>query len=48
MNAVASGGASPIPFEELIEVAEAKTAAINAAYDTVMRERKDMALEGAA
>lgn len=33
---------------EFIEVAEAKTAAINAAYDTVMRERKDMALEGAA
>ncbi|HRD47071.1 MAG TPA: DnaJ family molecular chaperone [Caulobacter sp.] len=33
---------------EFIEVAETKTAAINAAYDTVIRERKDMALVGAA
>ncbi len=34
--------------DEFIEVAEAKTAAINAAYDTIVRERKDMALVGAA
>lgn len=33
---------------EFIEVAEAKAAAINAAFDTIMRERKAMALEGAA
>ncbi len=33
---------------EFIEVAEAKAAAINAAFDTVMRERRAMALEGAA
>lgn len=32
---------------EFIEVAEAKTAVINAAYQTVVRERKDLALEGA-
>lgn len=33
---------------EFIEVAEAKAAAINAAHDAVMRERRAMALEGAA
>ncbi len=33
---------------EFIEVAEAKAAAINAAFDIVMRERKALALEGAA
>jgi DnaJ like chaperone protein len=33
---------------EFIEVAEAKSAAINAAFDTVMRERRALALEGAA
>jgi DnaJ like chaperone protein len=33
---------------EFIEVAEAKAAAINAAYDTVMRERRALALPGAA
>jgi len=33
---------------EFIEVAEAKAAAINAAFDQIMRERRDMALEGAA
>ncbi len=33
---------------EFIEVAEAKAAAINAAYDTVMRERRALALLGAA
>lgn len=33
---------------EFIEVAEAKAAAINEAFDTVMRERRAMALEGAA
>jgi DnaJ like chaperone protein len=33
---------------EFIEVAEAKAAAINAAFDTVMRERRAMALAGAA
>jgi DnaJ like chaperone protein len=33
---------------EFIEVAEAKAAAINSAFDTVMRERRAMALEGAA
>jgi len=32
---------------EFIEVAEAKAAAINAAHDTVMRERRKLALEGA-
>ena len=30
---------------EFIEVAEAKAAAINAAFDTVMRERRAMALQ---
>ncbi|HEX2801782.1 MAG TPA: molecular chaperone DjiA, partial [Phenylobacterium sp.] len=34
--------------DEFIEVAEAKAAAINAAYDTVRRERRALALEGAA
>lgn len=33
---------------EFIEVAEAKAASINQAFDTVMRERRAMALEGAA
>jgi len=33
---------------EFIEVAEAKAAAINAAFDAVMRERRAMALPGAA
>lgn len=33
---------------EFIEVAEAKSAAINAAFHDIMRERKAMALEGAA
>jgi len=33
---------------EFIEVAEAKAAAINAAFDTVMRERRTLALQGAA
>ena len=33
---------------EFIEVAEAKSAAINAAFDDIMRERRAMALEGAA
>ncbi|MFN3515114.1 MAG: TerB family tellurite resistance protein [Phenylobacterium sp.] len=33
---------------EFIEVAEAKAAAINAAFDAVMRERRAMALAGAA
>ncbi len=33
---------------EFIEVAEAKAAAINAAFDTAMRERKALALQGAA
>lgn len=33
---------------EFVEVAEAKAAAINAAFDTVMRERKALALAGAA
>jgi DnaJ like chaperone protein len=33
---------------EFIEVAEAKAAAINAAYGEVMRERRRLALEGAA
>lgn len=33
---------------EFIEVAEAKAAAINAAFDAVMRERRAMSLEGAA
>jgi DnaJ like chaperone protein len=33
---------------EFIEVAEAKAAAINAAYDAAMRERRAMALRGAA
>jgi len=33
---------------EFVEVAEAKAAAINAAYDEVLRERKRLALEGAA
>ena len=34
--------------DEFVEVAEAKAAAINSALDTVMRERRAMALEGAA
>ena len=34
--------------DEFIEVAEAKAAAINAAFDTVMRERRTFALEGVA
>ncbi|WP_334162181.1 DnaJ family molecular chaperone [Phenylobacterium sp.] len=33
---------------EFIEVAEAKAAAINAAFDAIMRERRAWALEGAA
>jgi DnaJ like chaperone protein len=33
---------------EFIEVAEAKAAAINAAYDQIVRERKSLRLEGAA
>ncbi|CAN7578130.1 TerB family tellurite resistance protein [Phenylobacterium sp. LjRoot225] len=33
---------------EFVEVAEAKAAAINAAFDTVMRERRALALQGAA
>jgi DnaJ like chaperone protein len=33
---------------EFIEVAEAKAAAINAAFDAVMRERRALALQGAA
>ncbi|HYD46476.1 MAG TPA: TerB family tellurite resistance protein [Phenylobacterium sp.] len=33
--------------EEFIEVAEAKSAAINAAFDTAMRERRQIALQGA-
>jgi DnaJ like chaperone protein len=33
---------------EFIEVAEAKAAAINAAFDALMRERRALALEGAA
>jgi len=33
---------------EFIEVAEAKSAAINAAFDTIMRERRALALQGAA
>ncbi|WP_411288562.1 TerB family tellurite resistance protein [Phenylobacterium sp.] len=33
---------------EFIEVAEAKAAAINAAFDTVVRERRAMTLQGAA
>jgi DnaJ like chaperone protein len=33
---------------EFIEVAEAKAASINAAFDAVMRERRTMALEGVA
>lgn len=33
---------------EFIEVAEAKAASINAAFDSIMRERKAMALEGVA
>jgi DnaJ like chaperone protein len=33
---------------EFIEVAEAKAASINAAFDAVMRERKAIALAGAA
>ena len=34
--------------DDFIAIAESKTAAINAAYDTVTRERRDMALEGTA
>jgi DnaJ like chaperone protein len=33
---------------EFIEVAEAKAASINAAFDTIMRERRELALEGVA
>ncbi|MBP7705303.1 MAG: DnaJ family molecular chaperone [Caulobacter sp.] len=33
---------------EFIEVAEAKAAAINVAFDTITRERRELALEGAA
>jgi DnaJ like chaperone protein len=33
---------------EFVEVAEAKAAAINAAFDAAMRERRTMALQGAA
>ena len=33
---------------EFVEVAEAKAAAINAAYDQIQRERKSLSLEGAA
>ena len=33
---------------EFIEVAEAKSAALNAAFDDIMRERRAMALEGVA
>jgi DnaJ like chaperone protein len=33
---------------EFIEVAEAKAAAINAAFDSIMRERRTLALQGAA
>lgn len=33
---------------EFIEVAEAKSAAINAAFDAIMRERRQMAVAGAA
>jgi DnaJ like chaperone protein len=33
---------------EFIEVAEAKAAAINAAYDQIVRERKSLSLEGVA
>jgi DnaJ like chaperone protein len=33
---------------EFVEVAEVKAAAINAAFDSAMRERRAMALEGAA
>jgi DnaJ like chaperone protein len=33
---------------EFVEVAEAKAAAINSAFDTVMRERRALTLEGAA
>lgn len=34
--------------DEFVEVAEAKSAAINAAYDEIVRDRKTLALEGAA
>ena len=33
---------------EFVEVAEAKAAAINAAYDLIVRERRSLSLEGAA
>jgi DnaJ like chaperone protein len=33
---------------EFIEVAEAKSAAINAAFDDIMRERRALSLAGAA
>jgi DnaJ like chaperone protein len=33
---------------EFIEVAETKTASINAAFDAIMQERRELALEGAA
>ena len=31
-----------------VTLAEAKAASINAAFDTIMRERRELALEGAA
>lgn len=34
--------------DEYVEVAQAKSAAINAAYDEIVRDRKALALEGAA
>ena len=34
--------------QEFIEVAEAKAKAINAAFEAAMRERREMALAGAA
>lgn len=34
--------------DEFIIIAEAKSAAINAAFDTVMKERRDLAMAGAA
>jgi DnaJ like chaperone protein len=33
---------------EFVEVAEAKAAAINAAYDQILRERRAMTMDGAA
>ena len=34
--------------DEFVEVAEAKAAAINAAYDQIVRERRSLSLEGVA